>query len=99
MGRLVWRISSLSVWSMTTDHDVLTQAAEEGLHDLEESCFMHVCDTGKTDQLICDEEHDEHEEEEDSHDHDHVHEDEEESSSAARKSVLVGTAAVLAMLM
>lgn len=79
---------TLSMVHDNCDHDTLTQAAEEGLHDLEVSCPQHVCDTGVEDQLVCDEEHD--------------HEDEggmeEEESSAARKSMIVGAAAVLAFM-
>lgn len=49
------------------DHDALSVAAEEGLHDFEDVCTMHFCNSGDgTDQLICDEHHDE----EDDHDHD-----------------------------
>ena len=82
----------------TCDHDVLTQAAEEGLHDLEVPCAAHVCDTGVSDQLVCDD-HEDHD-----HDHDHDHEEEEKTqplgadSSAVRKSAIVVYAALLSML-
>ena len=91
---------TLSTVHDNCDHDVISQAAEEGLHDLEESCPQHVCDTGVEDQLVCDEDHEDHEDEkEDDHDHDHDHdEDKEMSSSAARKSMIAGAAAVLAFM-
>ena len=75
----------------TCDHDVLTQAAEEGLHDLEVTCGANVCDTGVNDQLVCD-------------DHDHDHEEEENikplgsDSGAVRKSTIAVSAGLLAML-
>lgn len=36
-------------------HESLSQASEEGLHDMEESCSMHVCNsaTGTESQLVC----------------------------------------------
>lgn len=48
---------TLRVVHDTCDHDVLSQEAEEGIHDLEDSCAELVCNTGITDQLECDEEH------------------------------------------
>merc|ERR1719188_1444424 len=78
------------------EHDVLTQAAEEGFHDLEVPCAAAVCDSGVNDQLICDEHHD--------HDHDHEHDEDHEEeatpvageSSAARKYGMVGFSFLLA---
>lgn len=41
------------------DHDALSRAAEEGLHDMEVSCDMHVCNFAgaKDSQLVCKDEH------------------------------------------
>ena len=43
-------------------HDTLSRASEEGLHDMEESCAMHVCNlAGAEDsQLVCDDHHEDH---------------------------------------
>ena len=67
---------------------------------MEVPCAANVCDTGKNDQLVCDEDHEDHE---DHHDQDHGDEHAEAESApmgsgAARKSALVGSAALLAML-
>lgn len=41
------------------DHDTLSRASEEGLHDLEVTCANHVCNIvdGVNNQLVCDEDH------------------------------------------
>lgn len=43
-------------------HDVLSHEAEDGLHTFEEKCAEQICNhaEGNTDQLVCDEDHDEH---------------------------------------
>ncbi len=39
------------------DHDVLSRTSEEGLHDMEDSCDMHICNIegAETMALVCDE--------------------------------------------
>lgn len=86
---------TLSMVHDNCDHDVLSQASEEGLHDLEGACPQHVCDTGVEDQLVCHDSHDEHDH--GSHDDDE-HSASDDSSSAARKSMIAGAATVLAMM-
>lgn len=71
------------------DHDILSQEAEEGLHDLEEACGQFVCNSGVTDQLICDEE--KHPEDECHCEGDDVHCDHEEDELNC--SCLAGTLA------
>lgn len=47
---------TLRVVHDTCDHDVLSRAAEEGLHDLERPCADQICNdpSGGADQLVCD---------------------------------------------
>lgn len=54
----------------TCDHDVLSRAAEEGLHDLERPCAAQICNdpNGMASQLICsDEDHHDHDDHGDCH--------------------------------
>lgn len=64
------------------DHDDLTQEAEEGVHDLEESCSAFVCNSGITDQLECNEEE---------HGDEHDGDDGDKTSSARASSVGVAS--------
>lgn len=70
------------------DHDTLSVAAEEGLHDFEDVCTMHTCNSGDgIDQLVCDEDHDD----EDDHGHgDHGHDDEDGKMSTSGGASAVG---------
>ena len=85
------------------DHDALSVSAEEGLHDFEDVCTMHTCNSGDgTDQLVCDEHHDDEDDHGHDHDHDdHGHDDEDDemmstSGAVAMKIFGVGTMLVAA---
>ena len=68
------------------DHDALNRAAEEGLHDMEDSCQdIHICNAvdGGANQLVCDEHH--------SDDHD-------EDSSAAVKVTATASGVLMAYM-
>lgn len=61
------------------EHDTLSAAAEEGLHDFEDLCAMHFCNSGDgSDQLVCD-------------DHGHDHSDSKMASAAATSDVVGAT--------
>merc|ERR1712087_674980 len=70
----------------TCDHDVLSTAAEEGLHDLERPCAAQICNDPNAgeNQFICDD-----------HDHDHGHDDHGDSHDD-HDSGVVGTVATTA---
>ena len=68
------------------DHDVLSDVAERGYHDVERACVGAVCNDLSgvlADPLVCvavedDHDHDHHDEDEDHHDEDEDHHDEDE---------------------
>ena len=82
------------------DHDALSVAAEEGLHDFEDVCAMHLCNSGDgTDQLVCDEHYDDEDDHgHDSHDdsHDSHDEDDKMSTSSATGMTTFGAGTMLA---
>jgi len=54
------------------EHDTLSRSSEEGLHDMEVSCVMHVCNVvvgAEDEQLVCEDDdvHDGHDHGEDDH--------------------------------
>ena len=80
----------------TCDHDVLSRAAEEGLHDLERPCAKQLCnDPAAADkQLVCSEDgHDDHDDH--GHDHGHGHSSHDDEDSGAGSLGGLATAAAL----
>ena len=64
------------------DHDTISAASEDGMHDLEVPCGIHKCNyDGVDNQLVCVDDHDDHDHEHD-HGDDHDEETDEETAIA-----------------
>uniref|UniRef100_A0A7S0GH55 Uncharacterized protein n=1 Tax=Proboscia inermis TaxID=420281 RepID=A0A7S0GH55_9STRA len=74
------------------EHDTLTRASEEGLHDMEDPCEkLYVCNAadGGKDQLVCD----------DHSDHDHDGHDDHDDKSTAATATTTGAIALFGTIM
>jgi len=78
------------------DHDTLSRASEEGLHDMEVSCVAQICNAvdGGDKQLECDD-HDDHGHSDDHDDHDDHDDEEKAAGSGAASAAATGTAALI----
>ena len=71
------------------DHNTISSASEDGMHDLEVPCAMHKCNyDGVDNQLVCVDDHDDHDHGDEHDDHgdehdDHDHDEDKETTAAA----------------
>merc|ERR1712087_949553 len=85
----------------TCDHDVLSTAAEEGLHDLERPCAAQICNDPNAgeNQFICDDHDHDHDDHGDSHDDHDDHDDHDSGVAGTVATTATGVAAVLGSML